>query len=380
MTPNLNTRARLKRAIRNNQRIYSAWESFRNFRWFTLAVIIILPIYPSLSVIWSDYEARAGDYDETTIITAYEGDAGMEGSYINKSGLVSTDFDTVSQWTKPRSSFGSGGELIVTKNERTKSYKIKAGDTIGSIANRFAISADAILWTNDLSPDDTLIVGSELRIPPVSGVIHKVINGDTISEIARFYQVDVDDIVKVNGLKNAASIRKGMDLMIPWAAQKTIQKTWSITKTIDKNPTKTANLIPIPTPTPYTRPTVIDSATGLKSRYLVKYTWLSRGFAWGNCTWYVGQNKSITWRGNANAWMKNAKATWVKTGQKAVPWAIIQFSGRGYNRYYGHVGIVADVTDDYVIVKDMNYRRINEVTIRKIPKNDSSIDGYIYTD
>ena len=103
----------------------------------------------------------------------------------------------------------------MTKNERTKSYKIKAGDTIGSIANRFAISADAILWTNDLSPDDTLIVGSELRIPPVSGVIHKVINGDTISEIARFYQVDVDDIVKVNGLKNAASIRKGMDLMIP---------------------------------------------------------------------------------------------------------------------------------------------------------------------
>lgn len=44
------------------------------------------------------------------------------------------------------------------------------------------------------------------------------------------------------------------------------------------------------------------------------------------------------------------------------------------------MGIVADVTDDYVIVKDMNYRRINEVTIRKIPKNDASIDGYIYID
>lgn len=72
MTPNLNTRARIERAIRNNQKVYSAWESFRNFRWFTLAVIIILPIYPSLSVIGSDYEARAGDYDETTIITAYE--------------------------------------------------------------------------------------------------------------------------------------------------------------------------------------------------------------------------------------------------------------------------------------------------------------------
>lgn len=380
MTPNLNTRARLKRAIRNNQRIYSAWESFRNFRWFTLAVIIILPIYPSLSVIWSDYEARAGDYDETTIITAYEGDAGMEGSYINKSGLVSTDFDTVSKWSKPKPLASSGSDISWWKNERTKSYKIVAGDTIGSISNRFGISADAILWTNDLSVGDTLVVGQELRIPPVSGVIHKVVNGDTISEIARFYHVDSDDIVRVNGLKDVASIRKGMELMIPGAAQKTIQKSGSIMKTTERSPPKTANLIPIPTPTPFTRPTVVDSVTGLKSRYLVKYTGLSRGFAWGNCTWYVGQNKGVIWRGNANAWMKNAKAAWVKTWQKAIPWAIIQFSGRGYNRYYGHVGIVADVTDDYVIVKDMNYRRINEVTIRKIPKNDSSIDWYIYAD
>lgn len=78
--------------------------------------------------------------------------------------------------------------------------------------------------------------------------------------------------------------------------------------------------------------------------------------------------------------MRNAKAAGAKTGQKAIPGAIVQFTGRGYNRYYGHVGIVADVTEDHIIVKDMNYRRINEVTIRKIAKNDASIDGYIYVD
>lgn len=137
---------------------------------------------------------------------------------------------------------------------------------------------------------------------------------------------------------------------------------------------------PIPTSEPSSKPTVVDVATGIKSRYAVKFTGLSRGFAWGNCTWYVAQNKSVNWRGNANAWMKNAKAAGAKVGQKPIPGAIVQFSGRGYNRYYGHVGIVADVTDDYIIVKDMNYRRINEVTIRKVPKNDATIDGYIYID
>lgn len=112
----------------------------------------------------------------------------------------------------------------------------------------------------------------------------------------------------------------------------------------------------------------------------MKYTGLSRGFAWGNCTWYVAQNKTVTWRGNANQWLRNAKAKGVPTGQKPVPGAIVQFTGRGYNRYYGHVGIVADVTADHIIVKDMNYRKINEVTIRKIPRNDQTIDGYIYID
>jgi surface antigen len=299
----------------------------------------------------------------------------MEWSYINKSGLVSTDFDTVSQNSRMQQKSENSDSV---RNERAKSYKIVAWDTIVSIANRFGVSSDAILWANDLSINDTLTPWIDLRIPPVSWVIHKVVNGDTISEISRFYHVDSDDIVRINGLKDAASIRKGMELMIPGAAQKSSQN--SLAKTNDKPSSKGTNLTPIPTPTPSTKPTVIDSSTWLKSRYLVKYTGLSRWFAWGNCTWYVAQNKSVSWRGNANAWMKNAKAAGVKTWQKAVPWSIIQFSGRGYNRYYGHVGIVADVTDDYVIVKDMNYRRINEVTIRKIPKNDASIDGYIYID
>ena len=151
-----------------------------------------------------------------------------------------------------------------------------AGDTIGSISNRFGVSADAILWTNDFSIGDTLVVGQELRIPPVSGVIHKVVNGDTISEIARFYHVDSDDIVRVNGLKDAASIRKGMELMIPGAAKNNSQMAAVTSKMNEKPSSKITNLTPIPTPTPATRPTVVDSATGLKSRYLVKYTGLSR--------------------------------------------------------------------------------------------------------
>jgi surface antigen len=61
-------------------------------------------------------------------------------------------------------------------------------------------------------------------------------------------------------------------------------------------------------------------------------------------------------------------------------WAIVQFSWTGYNPRYWHVWIVMEVYSDYIIVSDMNYRRINEVTYRKVSISDRSINGYIYVD
>ena len=75
MTPSLNTRARLARAARNNVPLQTATETFRRFKWFTLVLIVLFPIYPSLSLIVSDASAHGADYDESSIITAYSDDA-----------------------------------------------------------------------------------------------------------------------------------------------------------------------------------------------------------------------------------------------------------------------------------------------------------------
>ena len=131
---------------------------------------------------------------------------------------------------------------------------------------------------------------------------------------------------------------------------------------------------------PVATPPAPKKGTPKKGSYIVKYNGNAKGFAWGNCTYYVALNKNITWRGNANQWLRNAAAAGVSTGSKPVPGAIISLSGQGYNSYYGHVGIVVDVDGDDIIVKDMNYRRLNEVTVRRIPKNHSTIRGYIYAD
>lgn len=259
-----------------------------------------------------------------------------------------------------------------------KKHTVKPRESVRSISDIYGISTDAILWANDLSADDELQIGQILRIPPVSGVIHSVVDGDTISAIAAKYQVDATDIVSINTLRDAASIRIGMDLMIPGAMKRSVAviespKALPTKVALAKGATQikdmsTTQIAPPP-------PTVtISSKTGLKDRYAVKYSGKSRGFVGGNCTWYVAQNKSVTWRGNANAWMRNAKAAGAQTGQSPVVGAIVQFSGSGYNRAYGHVGIVAGIEGSNLIVKDMNYRGLYEITIRKIPIDHPGID------
>jgi hypothetical protein len=99
MTPSLNTRARLARAARNNVPLQSATETFRKFKWFTLCVALLLPIYPSLSLLGSDATAHGADYDDTSIITAYSDDSMGDSSYFSENGLISLDIPTIQHKT-----------------------------------------------------------------------------------------------------------------------------------------------------------------------------------------------------------------------------------------------------------------------------------------
>jgi hypothetical protein len=82
-----NHRARHARAERANIEIPSIFDTFRRMKWFALGLIIIFPLYPSLSFLGSGGVARAGNYDNSTIITAYT-DYGDDGSYISDTGLI----------------------------------------------------------------------------------------------------------------------------------------------------------------------------------------------------------------------------------------------------------------------------------------------------
>ena len=94
-------------------------------------------------------------------------------------------------------------------------YIIEQGDSLSSIAEKFNISLETILWANELSSKSLVKLGQKLIIPPVSGVIYHVKQGDTISEISQVYKAKAEEIVSFNELSDENDIFIGDILIIP---------------------------------------------------------------------------------------------------------------------------------------------------------------------
>ena len=76
---------------------------------------------------------------------------------------------------------------ISPNRERVIEYIVREGDTVSSIAEKFGISTDTILWQNNLKDSDAIKINATLEILPVTGIAHTVQKGDTVESIAKKY-------------------------------------------------------------------------------------------------------------------------------------------------------------------------------------------------
>lgn len=107
------------------------------------------------------------------------------------------------------------GQLDADLKPEVSRYLVEQGDTLTSVAEKFGVSPETILWANDLKANTALKPGQELIILPVSGTIHLVRSYDTLSEIASWYQGDSQEIVEFNGLESPQALFAGDILIIP---------------------------------------------------------------------------------------------------------------------------------------------------------------------
>lgn len=121
--------------------------------------------------------------------------------------------------------FKTGGtETIISRSSRkeTIKYTVRSGETVNTLATDFGITALTLKYANNLS-SNTLKAGQELRIPPVDGLYITVKRGDTLGSLASRYKVSADDIAKFNGLTTGEAIITNQELLIPGAVVPKVQ-------------------------------------------------------------------------------------------------------------------------------------------------------------
>jgi lysozyme len=109
-------------------------------------------------------------------------------------------------------------------------YTVQLGDTLGSIAKQFGVTANSIIQANSLANPDVLMVGQELKIPSQQAAssesgsgqtaedTYVVSQGDTLGSIAKRYGVSVVELQELNEIADPNQIFVGQELRIPTAA------------------------------------------------------------------------------------------------------------------------------------------------------------------
>lgn len=191
-------------------------------------------------------------------------------------------------------------------------YTVKPGDTIASLADKFGITSESILWSNNLN-SQTLTPGQKLTIPPITGIVYTAKAGDTIASIAGKYGVSEAELAAYNDAEQSP-IEPGEQILIPngqVATSAPAAPVWS------------------------------------------GATYGFNGYDFGYCTWYVASQISVpsNW-GNASSWAYYATLSGWNVSSTPSVGAIAQtpYAAGGE----GHVAIVVAINGSQVEIKDMN--------------------------
>lgn len=90
--------------------------------------------------------------------------------------------------------------IIVPNNqsENFKTYYVKKGDSLYSIARANGISVDDLVMLNGLNKNEYIYPNQQLLLPNENVDIYITRNGDTIESLAERFNVDYIDISKQN--------------------------------------------------------------------------------------------------------------------------------------------------------------------------------------
>jgi surface antigen len=193
-------------------------------------------------------------------------------------------------------------------------YIAVAGDTVSSLATKFGVTSDSIKWSNGLY-SNYVAVGTELRIPPVNGIVYMVRSGDTLDALVSRFQATKEIMVAFNDIE-ISGLPVGEYIVVPNGVQ--------------------------------------SYYTSSIASYSYTPQWAGNGYYYGYCTYYAATKVKVpsNW-GNANTWDDYARLSgWIVSSTPVVG-AVAQTDTLSY---WGHVAYVEEVSADGLMMRysDMN--------------------------
>ncbi|MCL1818641.1 MAG: M23 family metallopeptidase [Spirochaetaceae bacterium] len=101
-------------------------------------------------------------------------------------------------------------------------YTVEKGDTISEIASKNGRSQDSIISCNNIERARLLQIGTELLIPNMNGIMHRLVAADTLEKLAVTYRIPEEQIREVNNIEEDGS-PAGEKIFIPEAKLPSIE-------------------------------------------------------------------------------------------------------------------------------------------------------------
>ncbi len=277
-----------------------------------------------------------GIYESTSV-------ANLADSQDAAAKVVASDSQVINKPTVIATSTKSRNDII--------KYTTQPGDTVSSLAIKYGVTSNSILWSNSIS-GDALTAGLSIIIPPVNGIVYTVKAGDTVANLAQKYNSDVSQLTSFNDAE-ISGITAGEQIVIPNAIA-------PVTRTASSS----------------------SSSSYGGSSYSFGYgpVYGSNGYDYGYCTWWVAQKRAQAGvpvpsnLGNASSWYSLAQSAGIPTGSSAQSGAVLWF---GYSaNHVAYVQVVASNGD--VTISEMNRNGWGVEDTRVIPASQAASYKYIY--
>jgi membrane-bound lytic murein transglycosylase D len=105
---------------------------------------------------------------------------------------------------------------------RARSHTVRPGETLWGVARRYGVTVPQLAAANSLSTQSQLTAGTRLEIPGAGAkatpettrMTYKVRRGDTLSQIAERFSVSVRQIMTWNQIRQSTSLRAGQRIVV----------------------------------------------------------------------------------------------------------------------------------------------------------------------